>query len=332
VPLIKALTIFFDKTTMSQKTISGYKHLFGPISSRRLGISLGVDLVPFKTCNLNCVYCECGATTELTDVCKDYAPFEEICSELQQFLSHNPDVDVITLTGSGEPTLHARIGEVISFIRKEFSRYRIAVLTNATRFNNPEVRKRILDADYVLPSIDAISPEVFKKINRPEASLNIHEIIEGVVAFSNEFTGVLWVELFIVPGINDSVEELLHFKHTFERMRITRIQLNSLDRPGTEPWVMPATPERLSEIAAYFSPLPVEIISRSGKSNTGTTIVGSGEKAVIEALKRRPATLEEICQYLKSSESNARILVEKLQNSAVITAEEVSNRIFYRCI
>ena len=145
-----------------------YKHLFGPVPSRRLGLSLGIDPIPYKTCSFDCVYCECGATTKLTAARKEYIPVDEIISELDSFLSSNPTLDYITFSGSGEPTLNIGIGRVISYLKKNFSQYKIAVLTNSSLFSDPEVREELLLADVIMPSLDAVSENVFQKITDPQ--------------------------------------------------------------------------------------------------------------------------------------------------------------------
>jgi len=164
-----------------------YKYLFGPVPSRRLGISLGVDLVPHKTCSLNCVYCECGRTTILTDERKEYVPTEMVLSELNHFLTTNPRLDFITFSGSGEPTLHSGLGNVIKFIKKNFPKYQVALLTNGTLFYSPNIREEVKQVDVILPSLDAASEEVFHKINRPVRGLKVQKVIDGLVQLRTEF-------------------------------------------------------------------------------------------------------------------------------------------------
>jgi len=150
-----------------------FKHLFGPVPSRRLGISLGIDLVPYKTCTANCVYCECGKTTNLTIERKEYIPTDEILNELDVYLKQAPDLDYITFSGSGEPTLHSKIGEIINFLKKNYPQYKVAVLTNGTLLFHKELRDELKNADIIKPSLDAGSDEIFKKIKRPHENLNL---------------------------------------------------------------------------------------------------------------------------------------------------------------
>ena len=155
-----------------------YNYLFGPVPSRRLGISLGVDLVPHKTCSLNCIYCECGRTTNLTIERKAYVPTETVLAELKTFLEPKPKLDYITFSGAGEPTLHSGIGEIVKFLKTNFPNYKIALLTNGTLFYQPELIKEVKSIDLILPSLDAASDLVFRKLNRPFPKLHIETMIE----------------------------------------------------------------------------------------------------------------------------------------------------------
>ncbi len=164
-----------------------YRYLFGPVPSRRLGISLGVDLVTHKICSLDCLYCECGETTDLTTKRSDYVPLDDVLDELSHYFSHHPDPDYITFSGSGEPTLNRHIGEVIDFIKREKPAVLVAVLTNGTLLNQPEVRQALYKADLVMPSLDAALPDTFKAINRPHGALSVETYIQGLADFSREY-------------------------------------------------------------------------------------------------------------------------------------------------
>ena len=195
------------------KQPSGYKHIFGPVPSRRLGISLGVDLVPHKTCTLNCVYCECGKTTNLTLKRKEYIPVKLIREELKDFFSYNPTLDFVTFSGSGEPTLNSNIGEIIRFLKADYPQFKQALLTNGTLLNIDSVQKQILDIDIVIASLDAASEQGFKCINRPHEKLELNKIIDGMVSFKEKFKNRFWIEILVVPGINDKKIELQKIKN-----------------------------------------------------------------------------------------------------------------------
>jgi wyosine [tRNA(Phe)-imidazoG37] synthetase (radical SAM superfamily) len=311
-----------------------YRSLFGPVQSRRLGTSLGVDCIIPKTCNLDCIYCECGATTDRTMVRKEYVSASLILDELRMFLADEPKLDYVTFGGSGEPTLNTKIGEMVRVLKKEFPRYKTALLTNGTLFYLPEVQDAIMPFDCILPSLDAISEKVFGAINRPDPSLDSKKIIEGLVSFSKRYAGMLWVEVFIVPGINDSEDELERFKEVLSRIvqgrkLSTRVQLNSLDRPGAVDDVAIAAPQRLSEIAKTLFPLPVEIISRSTISSASDALSENAEETLMSALRRRPMTIEEISVMMAVTINQSASLIERLSHEGKVSTRTVNGQVFY---
>lgn len=185
-----------------------YKYLFGPVPSRRLGMSLGIDLVPKKVCALNCVYCEVGETTKLTTDRMEYIKYDKIISELQQFMSSRPKIDYITFSGSGEPTLNSRIGEVLAYVKQNYPDVKTAILTCGALLSSPQLRTEILEADVILPSLDAATQAIFNKINRPNPNLSIDTYIKGLIDFRKEYKGQIWLEVFLLRGYNDTPEEL----------------------------------------------------------------------------------------------------------------------------
>ncbi|MDR0307817.1 MAG: radical SAM protein [Chitinispirillales bacterium] len=239
-----------------------YKRLFGPVRSRRLGVSLGVDMVPFKTCSLDCIYCECGATTVLTTQRKEYIPTNSIIAELDDYLSTNPALDYITFGGSGEPALHSGLGGIIKHLKNNYPNRKLAILTNSTLLSDPKLRADILPCDLIVPSLDAVSDDIFHEINKPEKSLTCAGIIEGLIALSKEFNGEIWLEIFIAPGINDTDKETALFKEALTDINPAKVQLNSLDRPGTCSKLAAAPASKLEEIARKLAAFPVEIVCR----------------------------------------------------------------------
>ena len=238
------------------------RHVFCPVNSRRLGRSLGIDIVPYKLCSLNCVYCECGSTTSLTTAVREYVPAAEVCAEIDRALAASPELDVITFSGSGEPTLNSAIGSIINYIKDSYPQYKVAVLTNSTLMNNDSVRKSILAADMIFPSLDALSDEVFNAILKPAPGVKPADIIEGLVKLRGEFTGRIYLEIFIVPGYNDTPGELELLRDAAIRISPDEVHLNRLDRPGSESWVEAVSDERMSEISGYFKQLEVRVIGR----------------------------------------------------------------------
>ena len=275
-----------------------YTHLFGPVPSRRLGMSLGIDLIPHKICSLNCVYCECGATTKLTHERQEYVPVNEIYSELKDFFKHNPDPDYLTFSGAGEPTLHSHIGEVIAFLKELRPAIPVAVLTNGTLFTDEEVRKELMRADLVLPSLDAATDEALRKINRPRRELHASAYIDGLVDFSREFEGEIWLEIFLLPGYNDDPKNLEALKEAVMLINPQRIQLNTLDRPGTVEGLQAISMERLKEISTFFGMEQVEIIAPPKKRQEVKSYRSDLEGAILETISRRPCTLADLEQIL----------------------------------
>ena len=274
-----------------------YKHLFGPVPSRRLGMSLGIDLIPHKICSLNCIYCECGATSELTRERKEYVPVDEVYSELDDFFDQNPDPDYLTFSGAGEPTLHTHIGEVIAYLKKLRPAIPVAVLTNGTLFGDSAVREELMQADLVLPSLDAATDLALRRINRPPRSFDAREYVEGLVRFSQEFNGEIWLEILVIPGYNDGDQNLQALKEAVHKINPGRIQLNTLDRPGTVEGLMPAPMSQLQEIASFLEQ-EVEIIAPPQQRSHEKSYRSDMENAILETISRRPCTLSDLSQIL----------------------------------
>jgi wyosine [tRNA(Phe)-imidazoG37] synthetase (radical SAM superfamily) len=227
------------------------KHLYGPVKSRRLGLSLGVSLTPYKICSFDCVYCQLGRTDSVTAEVKEYVPLGAILDELTVWLKHNSleaqKLNYITFSGFGEPTLHVKFGELISEIKK-ITPVPVAIITNASLCNMPAVRKALLQADLIVPSLDAATHDIFQRIDRPEASIKLEDIIEGLVSLRKEFKGKFWLEIMLVKGINDDPAHIKELKKIIKRINPDKIQLNSPVRPPAEPDVFPVDRERLEEI------------------------------------------------------------------------------------
>ncbi len=308
---------------------SDYKYLFGPVRSRRLGISLGVDMVPYKTCTLNCIYCECGATTDYPTQRGEFVPTAAVKKELDDYLSSHPEVDFVTFGGSGEPTLHSGIGEIARFIKDNFPQVKTALLTNSTFFHMPDVRQQVLAFDLILPSLDAVSQKAFVKINKPMVSVDCEMIIEGLEKLSAQFKGQIWLEVFIVPGINDTKKELTLFKEAIERIKPTRVQLNSLDRPGTCSWLTPASAQQLQQVADFLMPLAVEIIARNFPPPDPQKLRLKAS-SLLSIIKRRPSTVEDLSVSLGMTLNEVSKLLDELSQSGTITSEITGNSTFFR--
>ncbi len=307
-----------------------YQHLFGPVLSRRLGISLGVDLIPYKTCSLDCVYCECGATTELTLERKVYVATDKVLAELKHFFSTQPKLDYITFSGAGEPTLASNLGEVVTFLKENYPQYKIAVLTNGTLLAVPAVRAALADCDLVKISIDAVRPEAFAAINRPQAQLSLENFKTGIRKFCQKYSGQIWAEIFVLPGFNDTREDILALREFLQSIRTNKIQLNTLDRPGAIAGLVAAAPEKLQEIATLLQPLPVEIISRPPQDAVaGLDFSEQTEEKIISLLQRRPCTAADLAKITGLKNSVLTEVIKKLQLQKKILTKQEARGEFY---
>ncbi|MGB5991634.1 MAG: radical SAM protein [Desulfobacterales bacterium] len=299
-----------------------YHYLFGPVPSRRLGISLGVDLVPMKTCTLNCIYCECGKTSHLTLERKEYVSFETVKKELTHYLAHHARPDVITFSGSGEPTLNSKIGDVIRFLKDRVPDVPVAVLTNSTLFSQKQVRSDIKNAVVVIPSLDAATEKIFNKINRPSPHLNVDTIVDGLIRFRKEYNGKIWLEVFIVPGMNDTIAELNALKLVIGKIKPDQVHLNTLDRPGSVSTLRAATREELERVLNVFQMENAAIVADPPEQKALFAYRKDTAAAILGTIARRPCTskdlseimglqVKEVDTYLKSLEADEKIKVVK---------------------
>jgi len=307
-----------------------YKYIFGPVPSRRLGMSLGVDLVPHKVCSLDCVYCECGPTTKLTIDRKEYIPYEKVTKELAHYFKNNPDPDYITFSGSGEPTLNSRMGDVLRFTKEKKPNIPVAVLTNGTLLSSKEVRKEIMDADIVLPSLDAAIESSFQKTNRPHYSLILNQYIKGLQNFRDEYKGKIWLEVFIISGFNDSKEELIAFKDAFLQIQPDIIQLNSLDRPGTIENIRAATRNELKSIVDFWKLDNVEIIAAAINRKKIPAYREDTETAILETIYRRPCTVSDLAQILGRNTNEVNKYLDVLEAENKIKSKRQKRGLFYQ--
>jgi len=315
-----------------------YRTIYGPVPSRRLGISLGVDIIPYKICSFNCIYCECGKNTQLTVERKDFIPVEVVIEEINDYLSKNPYPDFITVSGSGEPTLHLKLGELLKKLKKLHPDVKIAVLTNSSLIHLKEVREELYFADVILPSLDAALERSFKLINRPHSSIKLEDIIKGLIELGKEIKSVsidrqIWLEIFIVEGINTDDENISALKKACIDINPDRIQLNTLDRPGAESWVKPASKSTLEMIKQKLDLPNVEIISKFKHRDEIKHYRVDVESAILELVERRPSTLFDISEILGIPVEEARKYMEILEHEKRIYPKivygENGNSIFY---
>jgi len=262
--------------------------IFGPVPSRRLGLSLGIDLTPHKTCSLDCIYCECGKTTNLTITRKIWRPTKKVLAELSDKLKEIKSLDYITFSGAGEPTLSKNIGCLIRKIKKIYN-IPICVLTNSMLLTEKKVVEDLLTADIVIPSLDAATAETFKIINRPIENLDIENIIQALIDFRKLYKNKLFLEILLVKDINNSPEELKALSKAADKIKPDKIQLNTCVRPGTENNIRQLSFEELNAAAKYFN-FTVDIISAFSKNKDAFI----DNESIINLIKRRPCTIADI--------------------------------------
>jgi len=307
-----------------------YKYLFGPVPSRRLGMSLGVDLVPRKVCSLDCVYCEVGKTTKLTIQRREYLNYDKITQEISDYFLTNPDPDYITFSGSGEPTLNSRIGDVLKFIKQIRPNIPVAVLTNGTLMNDKNVRQELLDADVILPSLDAASQSGFIKINKPAPEINILDYIQGLVDLRQEFKGEIWLEVFILPDYNDNKEELLALKEAILQIKPDKVQLNTLDRPGNLENLRAATHQQLQDIVELWQLDNIDIIASSLERQKVQSYRKDLENVILETVARRPCTSLDIIKITGLHINEINKYLDVLETKDKITNFRLNDRLFYQ--
>jgi len=303
-----------EKIMMIQKP-----HIYGPVPSRRLGRSLGVDFVPFKTCTYDCIYCHLGRTTTKTIKRKNYIPVGAILKEIKEKLEKITTPDYITLAGSGEPTLHSGIAKIIAGI-KEISPVPVAVLTNGSLLWLPEVRHALSGADLVLPSLDAGSEETFLRVNRPHRGIPFRQMVEGLCSFRERFKGPVWLEVFITGGITDSDDEVSKIRDLTERIAPEWIQLNTAVRTPAEAYAGPVPKERMEEIATFFGPRCEVIADYTVVHESGGFF--STREDVLALLRLRPCSIDDISAGLALHRNETVKYVQELVDMKQIQSEK----------
>ena len=298
------------------------KCVYGPVPSRRLGRSLGVDLVPLKTCTYDCVYCQLGPTTDKTVRRQRWLEPADVVARVRERLDSEPDV--IALAGSGEPTLYDGIGEVIAGI-KELTDTPVVVITNGSLLGQPDVQRDLAEADIVVPSLDAPDDALFERVNRPATGLGLAPVVDGMVAFRQQFAGQRWLEVMLLGGLTGMPEVVERLAAIAKRIAPDRIQLNTAVRPPSEPSIHPVPPGQMASFAASFTPM-AEVISRGAVSAED---LDADAEDVIALLSRRPCTMEDIASGLGIHHGEALKLVAPLTESGAVATSLHESRRFY---
>lgn len=301
--------------------------------SRRLGRSLGVNVTPLKTCSYNCIYCQLGKTTKQMLKCQEFYVKEDIIAELKSVIKNKNaenEIDYITFAGEGEPTLCCSLGEYISFIKKE-CKIPVAVITNGSALSNKDVRRSLLEADLVMPSLDAGTTTVFKKINRPLKEVNLDIIANGIAQFKKEFIGQLWLEIMLVKGVNDSESELKALKRRINVIKPDKININVPIRPPAESWVQPPDKDKI-DLAHKIIGDVFEITDQETGEFSVERIIDPIE-AIETIIRRHPMREEQVLQVLqKFDKKHLEAALKYLTDSKKIMINKYEGTIFYRGI
>ncbi len=289
--------------------------VFGPVASRRLGLSLGVNIIPHKICCFDCLYCEVGKTTNLLFERKSFFNPEKLMENFNPMYEDVRDsIDVVTVTGAGEPTLNSDLGEIADLLKEKIHQP-LALLTNSSLIDSATVQKEMLKFDIVVPSIDAVTEDVFKKINRPHPDIKINNIIEGLIDFSNNYDGILYPEVLVLKNINDGDSEIKKISEVINRMKYETVHLNTAYRPGPYKEAVALNEGELTDIALLFAKYGVNIeISNFISKKQNNEYEGNLEQTVLKLLDMRPCTKEDICNIFSISESHCENILTKILN------------------
>jgi len=298
--------------------------VFGPVPSRRLGRSLGIDLVPFKTCSYDCVYCQLGRTTVKTTERREWVPLDLVLEQVQRRLPSGPDY--ITLSGSGEPTLFSRIGELIVRI-KDMTDIPVAVLTNGSLLWQKAVRDDLQQADLVIPSLDAGNERMFQYVNRPAPELSFDQMVDGLVTFREQYEGQYWLEVFLLGGVTDVQAEVEAIARAVQRVGPHRVQLNTVSRPPGEDFAFPVPPDEMARLAPRIAE-NAEVVADYRHVHQQPAFAARGGD-VLELLRRRPCTIEDIASGLGMHRNEAAKYIEQFLAEGRLDSKKRSYRTYY---
>jgi wyosine [tRNA(Phe)-imidazoG37] synthetase (radical SAM superfamily) len=308
--------------------ITGYKHIYGPVASRRLGLSLGVDLVPLKTCTYNCVYCQLGWTANQTLKRGQYVAIQEILAELERKLATGSLPDYITLAGGGEPTLNSGIGCLINKI-KNMTDIPLAILTNGSLLWMREVQDEFMRADLVLPSLDVGNESLFQYVNRPHADIGFDLMVNGLAEFTERFPGAVWLEVLLLTGVTGIPSEVGKIAALTEKIKPERVQLNTVSRPAVENFAYAVDKDHLVDLSRLFTGT-VEVINDSDFYSPIMSANETTDAEILALLSRRPCTVDDICAGLGLIPHDAIKRLEALAKQKAVSIICKEKRIFYQ--
>jgi wyosine [tRNA(Phe)-imidazoG37] synthetase (radical SAM superfamily) len=302
-------------------------YIFGPVPSRRLGRSLGVDLVPFKTCSYDCVYCQLGRTTNKTTERKEWVPLQKVIDQLKNHLKSKPDY--ITLSGSGEPTLFSRLDELISRI-KEITDIPVAVITNGSLLCLPDVRDALISVDVVLPSLDAGSSQIFQYVNRPHQDITFSKMLQGLVDFRKVYNGRYWLEVFLLAGVTTPEAEINRLKTCIAAIQPDLVQVNTVTRPAAENFAEPVPKKQLEQITAELYK-EAEVIADYKDIHKEKDFTARRED-ILTLLQRRSCSIEDISAGLGLHLSEVVKYIEELSAEGKVEARPQNQQLYYKAL
>ena len=304
---------------------SEFRYLFGPVPSRRLGRSLGVDLTPFKTCSFDCIFCQLGQTTNKTIHRAEYAPMWHVESEINAWIENGGTADYITLSGSGEPTLHTRFGEVLRFVRDRTA-IPTALLSNGTLFSMPEVREAAKCAHTVKLSLSAWNQSSFEHVNRPHPDLRFECVVAGQRAFREEFEGALWIEVFLILGMNSEPRDVEKIAALVKAIGPDEVHLNTAVRPPAEERALAVPQKEMESLVGLFTPV-AKVIAEYPSDKSAD--VEANEGTILAMLKRRPCTPQQIAEVFGMHPNEVSKYIGKLVRTGQIHARTKGPAAYY---
>ena len=278
--------------------MNNMKYVYGPVPSRRLGISLGISPIPKKTCNFSCIYCQLGRTDIMTNTRKMFFPVQKIMSEFDEVFKKGIFFDVVTIVGEGEPTLYLGLGELIDAIKQRTDKP-VALITNGALLYDSDLRQEAAKADIVLPTLDAYDETSFRKINRPFGKISFESVNAGLTAFSEEYEGQLWLEIMLIAGINDDEDSLSKYEQALKKIKYDRLYLNTPIRPPAEAGVKALSYEAMNRAAAWLGGISIDLLVSKGFHSE----IEDDYEAILSIIKRHPMNQFEIRSFLESRNS-----------------------------
>lgn len=306
--------------------MSELKYVFGPVPSRRLGRSLGISPIPKKTCNYSCVYCQLGRTNKMTNMRQEFFPLEDILSEFDEYLKDEDKFDVVSVVGEGEPTLYSRLGDLIKGLKERTSKP-VAVITNSALMYDPQVRKDLMEADIVLPSLDSCDEETWHKVDRPYGRLVYNDVFDGLIQFTKEYKGQIFMELMLMDGINDDDLSLQKFHDIYKNLHYDKLYINTPVRPPAESYVSVSSPETIQKAVELLGGISIDALANGGFFSE----IKDDYEAIISIIGRHPMNQFEILGFLESRQAdNTDKLMERLKNDPCVLLTEYKGYITYR--